>query len=98
MQLKRIPASVSVTIPEEMADAPFSLGGSDETVTCVEIKPMADGRRSSGEAGIGFGAGMSGGPLAARLPARIDYRKRRGRMRSCRFPRTFCASTLGRRI
>jgi hypothetical protein len=26
-----------------MADAPFSLGGSDETVTCVEIKPMADG-------------------------------------------------------
>jgi hypothetical protein len=97
---------MTVTIPEEMADALaywsrdalFSLGGSDETVTCVEIKPMADGRRSSGEAGIGFGAGMSGGPLAARLPARIDYRKRRGRMRSCRFPRTFCASTLVRRI
>jgi hypothetical protein len=51
MQLNRIPASVSVTIPEEMADALaywsrdalFSLGGSDETVTCVEIKPMADG-------------------------------------------------------
>ncbi len=48
MQLERIP---DVTIPEKMVDALaywsrdalFSLGGSDETVTCVEIKPMADG-------------------------------------------------------
>ena len=50
MQLERIP---DVAIPEKMADALaywsrdalFSLGGSDETVTCIEIKPMADGSR-----------------------------------------------------
>src|SRR5262245_46549429 len=48
MQLERIP---DVAIPDKMADALaywtrdalFSLGGSDETVTRIEIKPMPDG-------------------------------------------------------
>lgn len=50
MQLERIP---DAAIPDKMADALaywtrdalFSLGGSDETVTSIEIKPVPDGSR-----------------------------------------------------